>query len=104
MSGRQIRRQQRSSAAWSSENKPETQRKSLVTPDLRDALAEFMVSQPERFIAACIEARIVSLWEVPAYERLVIECAPEHHLLRLYLLRLAEEAGIQTRRDKGHSG
>ena len=99
MSGRHIRSRERAGAVWRDENKAEKQHKSLVTPDLRDALREMMLSEPERFIAACIEVRIISLWEVPAYEQLALQHTPEHYLLRLYLKRLAEEAGIQTRRD-----
>ena len=88
MSQRYQRNRDRGQAVW--QQKPEKP-VVIITPHLRAALADLLETDPARFIAACVEARVASLSQIQAWRELLV--ADPWRALEIAVL--AEDAGIE---------
>ena len=82
-------------ACWS--ERPCAVKRSLVTPELRAALSLLLETDPERFIAACKEAQVTSLRQIPAWMDLHMSAVKADRFRAREIAVLAEDAGIEHR-------
>ena len=90
MSPRHQKNRERGQAVW--QHKPEKP-VVIITPQLRAALAKLLKTNPDRFIAACKEAQVTSLRQIPAWR----EMSMTDPWRAAEIAVLAEDAGIEHR-------